>query len=482
MGDSQRLGEGTLHGGSGARALGLCLLELVAGDVLAGIGADLIFKRRGEAAGLALVDLTVVVILDCVAERILDVVDLEDVLRRVGRNGQRRGVTVELVPVLRLRFISGDLRAELCLHRICRQLIVDHAVVVVLDRVIKAVLDVVDADDVVRRRRGDDKPFGQRALRRGGGSLTLGLRLLELVAVDVLAGIGADGIAERRGLALRLFRFDHAVVVVLDRVAERVLDVVNLDDVLRGIMADGEREILRFLELVAVDDLVGVSVDDILVRRGSGLGLRAVEVAVIVILDGVAEIVLDIVQLDIVVLVDSGDDERIGVRVKLRAVREEHFLQAVAVSRLFKERGDLRLKLRRCGGGLLVGLLDLVVEVLVNVRERILYIVDLDDVFSRIRADGGRLDLIELVAGLRLVGVGGNRLAVLGGQARLGGAVVFDVLIIILHAVGEGILIIVDVDDVLIEIGAVNGQRAAVALRAVEHVAAAERGIVQLRV
>ena len=77
----------------------------------------------------------------------------------------------------------------------------------------------------------------------------------------------------------------------MDGVRDRGLNVVDLDDVVGLVDADSQRQILGLFELVALADLVGIVVDHAAVIGLGGLGRGRIELAVVVVLDGVVVLI-----------------------------------------------------------------------------------------------------------------------------------------------------------------------------------------------
>ena len=305
----------------------------------------------------------IVVVVDGVLEGVLHIVNVDDVLRLIEGDGQRRADDLfELVTVDPLILIAvDDIQVGRGFHSGLGNIL--DTVIIVVHGVLELILDVVDADDIVCRSGGD----GQR----------LAFDLIELVAVDDLVGVGVNDSLEGSGTVYGFFGILDAVIVVLNGVREGVLDIVNTDDVVCRSGGDGQRLAFDFVELVAVNLLIRVGVNDILVGRVGVYSLGIILHAVIVVLDGVIEGVLDVVNADDIVCRGGGDGQR----------------QVFGLGKLITIDDLVSVGVNNCLEGCSAGyglfcILDAVVVVFNGVREGILDIVDVDDVLRLVMGDG----------------------------------------------------------------------------------------------
>ena len=250
--------------------------------------------------GLFCVDHAVVVVLNGVLEGVLDIVDVNDVLRLVEGDSQRRANDLfELVTVNYLiRIGIDDIQVGCGFHNGLGNIL--DTVIIVVHGVLELILDVIDADDVVCRSGGD----GQR----------LAFDLVELVAIDDLVGVGVNDILEGSGVGFGLFCVDHAVVVVLNGVLEGILDVINVDD----IGGCGSRDFQRsriMVQLVAVDHFVRICSNDSLEFSAQILGFAGIQNAVVVITDGIGDLILDVVHTNDVAVCIGADRDTAGGRI-----------------------------------------------------------------------------------------------------------------------------------------------------------------------
>ena len=235
--------------------------------------------------------------------------------------------------------------------------------------------------------------------------------------------------AEEGGAGNGFARIEDAVVVIIYRIAEGIFRIVDVDDVIPGVFADGDFAAFgrNGIELVAGDVLIGIA-DFRTKEGGAGNGFCFIKNAVVIVIHGIAEGVLHVVDADDVIfgVFANGDAAAFG----------RNGIELVAGKALIGI-ADFRTKESRAGNGFCF-IKDTVVIVIYGVAEGILHIVDVDDVIGVVSAEGkrttGRIRGKKLVAGEIFIGITDSRAEYTGAAVRLGG--VDPAVIIIIDLIG----------------------------------------------
>ena len=282
------------------------------------------------------------------------------------------------------------------------------------------------------------------------------VRLVKLVTIDDLVGVGLNDILEVSSAGHSLGVVDNAVIVVLNGVAERILYIVDVDDVLGRIGGNGDlaaRGVIA-VELVAVL-LIG-SITDFGTKE-SGTGVRVVEgiIAFIDVVDGVAEGILHEVDMNHV-LIRIGSDRQRNILVSiLRILVTRYDMRLYSTFNICP--CDLRFKLFVRAGNCNVSK-SLMMQY-DAVRIITFHVIDVNDIIAC--GNGQRTIVadrhtVELVTVLQIVAAGRHSVRVDSGIKRLIAygllqALIFDTVIVVLNGIGEiRTLDIVDIDNILV--------------------------------